>query len=163
VAPVVFVGEVNPYAERPDLALFPIPTGAAGHRLMHHLGLWRRTYTALERVNLCAERWANGAARDRARGLLWDRAAPTVFVLLGVRVADAFDAPGPPYTYSTRVVHAQPGGHVLARLPHPSGRNLVWNAPDARALAREMLRELVPEVLWGETDAAAEALRKEAP
>ena len=157
MAPVVLVGEVNPYAERPDLALFPIPTGAAGHRLMHHLGLWRRTYTALERVNLCTERWSAPTARERARELLRGREA-TVFVLLGTQVADAFDAPGPPYTYSTRVVAAQPGGHVLARLPHPSGRNLLWNAPDARALAREMLRELVPEVPWGETDAAAEAL-----
>ena len=158
MAGVLLVGEVNPYAERPDLALYPLPTGAAGHRLMLHLGLWRRTYVGLERVNLCTDRWANGAARDRARELLRSRVVPTVFVLLGVRVADAFDAPGPPYTYSTRVVHAQPGGHVLARLPHPSGRNPLWNPPEARQRAREMLRELLPEVPWGETDAAAEAV-----
>lgn len=156
--PVVLVGEVNPYAERPDLALYPLPTGAAGHRLMHHLGLWRRTYVGLERANLCRERWSNAEAKEQARELLRDRAGPTVFVLCGIRVADAFDAPGPPYTYSTRVVAAQPGGHVLARLPHPSGRNLLWNAPDARQNARAMLAELVPEVPWGETDAAALAV-----
>jgi hypothetical protein len=47
-------------------------------------------------------------------------------------------------------------GMSLVSLPHPSGRNAALWTPKARARAREILRELVPEVPWGSIDAAVD-------
>jgi len=41
-------------------------------------------------------------------------------------------------------------GSTFVSLPHPSGRNLAWNDPSASVRARSALRDLDPEVPWGE-------------
>lgn len=38
---------------------------------------------------------------------------------------------------------------TLVSLPHPSGRNLIWNQPGKVSLARGLLRLVAPGVSWG--------------
>jgi uracil-DNA glycosylase len=154
VAPrrVLLVGEVNPYGADPRMALYHLPRGASGDRLREILGLDDATYGLhLSMVNLCAGRWSTRAARDLAGRLLAAR-PEQVFVLLGARVRDALD--GPSFLeHELRWVDGGARSKTLLSLPHPSGRNLLWNDPAARGRAREALRQLAPEISWGRADA----------
>lgn len=106
-----------------------------------------------ERRNLCVARWSTPASRVAARDLrqVWDafdvdRAAAgtlphawgTPFVLLGRKVAAAFDA-GAPLT----VQRDGARGRLLVVLPHPSGLCRVWTQQhDAIDRARALLRSV---------------------
>lgn len=140
----LLVGEANPYGGDPEFALYPDPPGCAGHRLCHKvMGLDAEEYLErFERVNLCPTKWSLREARERAIELAGPRAASTV-VLLGARVARAFQYPFDPFavhtSYWSGTVFNGIGRVVV--LPHPSGLSRAWNAPGAYERAREALRE----------------------
>jgi hypothetical protein len=151
---VLLVGEDNPYGDLPEFALYSSPDGCSGHRLMKILGLSEDQYLALHRTNLCSrEAFSMKEARRRAELLCTDPSAPwRVVVLLGRKVADAFGYELDFFTHGIEprtVAWSTPV--TLVSLPHPSGRVLLWNKPDTRLRAREIMRELVPELPWGST------------
>jgi len=153
---ILLCGEDNPYGSAPEFALYCYPSGCAGYRLRRILGLPQHQYLALRRTNLCVGGWSTKAARSRARELLVTCdpvAPPSVLVLLGRKVTEAFEevalAGAPLAAFSTWTCCS---GTILVSLPHPSGRNLVWNQPWARDRARQLLREVAPEVPWGSAD-----------
>ena len=146
---VLLVGELNPHGSDPRAALYHLPRGASGDRLREILGLHDAAYARrLAKVNLCTGSWSTPRARAAARYLL-DSSSQEVLVLLGARVRDAFRGPD---FFSTTTLHAEgaevPGWstRVLATLPHPSGRNLLWNDPASRARAADLLRSIAPWV-----------------
>lgn len=156
---VLLVGENNPYGSDPEFALYCYPPGCAGYRLRRIFGLPQHQYLALHRKNLCDGDWSKDQAKTRAFELLSPQAPWNVIVLLGRKVTEAFEKVAlggdPLVAFSTR---ASCPGVTLVSLPHPSGRNLVWNQPWAPKRAREILRDLVPELPWGSADEdAAEA------
>lgn len=160
---VTFIGEDNPYGADPEFALYPRPDGCSGHRLCDYiLGLSERDYLRMgwiERRNLCGAVWGANAARDNAVALL--HAPPSrVLVPLGAKVRDAFQwaltrllVNGRIETWTTTAIRRDdpklPIVSILP-LPHPSGRNTIWNEAAKRALARSLLRSVAPEIPWGE-------------
>jgi hypothetical protein len=149
---VLLVGEDNPFSADPEFALYSSPDGCSGHRLMKILGLPEDQYLALHRTNLCASgAWSMVEARRRARLLSADRSAPwRTIVLLGRKVADAFDYEQPFFTSGIEPhTTAWPVPITYVSLPHPSGRNQRLWTSGARDRAREILRELAPSAAWG--------------
>lgn len=136
---LVVVGELNPFGGDPRMALYHLPRGSSGNRLRRIMGLSDAAYEDLEKVNLCEGEWRSRDARERAKYL---RGLYPRFVLLGSRVRVAFDGPAP-------FAQAQQYGLECLGLPHPSGRNLVWNEEGVVERARAALRALAPEIPWG--------------
>lgn len=155
---VILCGEDNPYGSAPEFALYCYPPGCSGYRLRRILGLPQHQYLALHRTNLCEGTWSKEHARARARELLVPSAPWRVMVLLGRKVAETFEkvALGNELLvpFATRTCCP---GMTLVALPHPSGRNLVWNQAWAPKRARQILRDLAPEVAWGGADEQEEA------
>ena len=152
---VLLVGEDNPRGSDPRMALFFLPREASGNRLRVVLGLSDVDYMRrCARVNLCAGRWSDREARERAQIIREANLARLaqipwtgeVAILLGSKVRRALD--GPP---AFEVVIPE-RGPVLVGLPHPSGRCLVWNEPGARARAREACRRAAPWIPWGSAE-----------
>lgn len=152
---VLIVGEDNPLSADPRYALYHEPAGCAGHRLQSSiLGLFpRKSYLPIWRTNLCVGGWRPDMAVDRARVLCRTGSPWKLVIMLGVKVSDAFaeathvlvsplDASGIIRGPEIRLVH----------LPHPSGRNLVWNDRRKISAARSILGRLCPGVPWGELD-----------
>ena len=131
----LLVGELNPYQaeEKARYTLFPYPEASAGGRLCRLvLGLRPGEYlAAYSRANLCSGQWSASTARRCAEALLRERAPKLPIVLLGAKVAAAFDLPYEPFTRRGRFVI----------LPHPSGRCRAWNDSSAFERARAILRE----------------------
>jgi hypothetical protein len=147
---VILVGELNPYGSDPKYALYPQPPNSAGGRLCEKiLGMRRRDYVALDRVNLCTGHWSMPAARAHATKLREGRAEDPIFVLLGRKVATAFGLPGEDFFTCGW------WGSLFERearwllLPHPSGRCLVWNDRTAITRTRVALRILAPDLPLG--------------
>lgn len=156
----VFVGEQNPYGADPYFALYPRPRGAAGDRLCRLvLGIREAQYLSeFKRVNLCDGPWRIAAARERAFTVVRDATVPVV--LLGANVCNATGVPYKPFTayrikvgdngfhpcgaFEHRAGAPMPGEawRMLAVLPHPSGRNLMWNQPGAFERARQLLLDM---------------------
>lgn len=176
--PVLIIGEDNPLSEDPRHALFPYPLGCAGHRLCEDvLNVDSGYHVATWRTNLCTGRWSVRAARERARELVVSDGVPwRVIVMLGRKVADAFryvnpaaDAPGcvpneACEVFGTQRVLHRIGEHpgpgranldwiTLVSLPHPSGRNRIWNDPSNFTRARALLAHVCPE--WYTLDMTA--------
>lgn len=154
-----FVGEHNPYGQDSRYALFCWPVGSAGWRLAHIvLGLRRRSYLSCPRLNLLTtERWSVPAARVAATSIL--AAPPTdVLVLLGRKVAAAFDVADVSVFGSKRLI----GGPLVVVLPHPSGRCLAWNEPDAVSRARAAVGAACPGLPLGEDDPSPKTIDGEA-
>lgn len=154
---VLLLGECNPYFAGhgdPSYALYCYPVGSAGNRLRRILGLPQHQYLALHRKNLCDGDWSKESAKERALELLSPDAPWRVIVLLGRKVTETFeqvaldDVPLVPFSTKTCCP-----GMTLVSLPHPSGRNAALWQPKARDRARQILRELAPEVAWGSADA----------
>lgn len=147
----LLVGEDNPYGGDPRYALYPEPRNCAGDRLCRLvMGLTSREYLArFDRANLCAERWSVKEAHRRAAVFL-DERPEGVFVLLGAKVAAAFErASGfaiQPSPFLMKVLEVESplsllrGVKRFVFLPHPSGRCRAWNEPGAFDLARSVLR-----------------------
>jgi len=151
---VLLLGESNPYGSDPEYALYCYPPGCAGYRLHRILGLSEDQYLDLHRKNLCDGDWSKEQAKKRALELLSPDAPWRVIVLLGRKVTETFEKvvldDVPLVVFSTRACCP---GMTLVSLPHPSGRNAaMWNLK-ARDRARQILRELAPELPWGSIDA----------
>lgn len=148
---VLLVGEANPYGSAPEFALYCHPPGCAGYRLRRILGLAQYQYLGLHRTNLCPTDWSLREARRRAQLLVADPSAPwRVVVMLGRKVSDAFEYDQPFFTHG--VASRTDGEMILVSLPHPSGRNTGSWSGQAPMRARQILRELAPELPWGSAD-----------
>lgn len=152
---ILLVGEDNPLSSEPEYALFCSPTGCAGQRLQDKIfGLPRANYLALWRTNLCVGGWSAKSARERARVLLGQETPWDVVVMLGVKVEEAFSQVLGTSTPLRPFCRQSIGGMAqkwltLVSLPHPSGRNRVWNIPGSVGTARKLMQELAPLVPWG--------------
>lgn len=140
---IVLVGESNPYGADPDMALYPLPREASGNRLRVILGLTDNQYLGEhDRVNLCEGRWSVPRATEQALAIHQAREGCGI-VLCGVRVVGAFARAA---TYSVnafplcRVV--EEGGRWYLAIPHPSGRNRVWNDPEVAPRVRAAYLDL---------------------
>lgn len=149
----VFIGEVNPYSDRPWAALLDVPEGASGDRLRRLVcAIEVRRYRAFPRYDLCVGKWSAPAARARAAEI--EATHPDdVLVLLGRKVVEAFGLTLPPFAYRRPMPALAPMAGIGAAvvLPHPSGLCRVWQAPGAFENARRVLAEALPGVPWGET------------
>lgn len=145
----LLVGEMNPYGADPYFALFPLPETSSGGRLQSLvLGLPRNRYCGLDRVNLCEGKWSAPAARARGQELReFFTPATHKFVLLGAKVSGAFDVPFEPI--SVKASHVAGDGHTYVVLPHPSGRNLLWNEPGVIENVQELMRREFPDIPFG--------------
>ena len=141
------------------LPLFPFPSNSAGARLLRYAAIdpvdW---FGKLMRVNLCDGPWsARRAAAGRARALtyLLDESnyhdgEPLRVLLLGARVARAWSCYGS-FGYEEHQYGLNPlpsrrpvvsdRALRVAWIPHPSGRNLLYNARRNQLRARHA-------VLW---------------
>jgi hypothetical protein len=147
---VILVGELNPYGSAAEMALWPLPERAAGHRLGQILDLAATDQMAAWRANLCSGSWSAPAAAAKANILLcgpWKR-----YVLLGARVRKAFAAFLSSGTKAeiaalTRtesvVAEVTVDGRRLLMLPHPSGRCRSWNVPGTREATEAAFRRFV--------------------
>ena len=161
---VLLVGEDNPLSADPRYALYHEPAGCAGHRLQSRiLGLLpRQSYLPIWRTNLCVGGWRSDMAKDRAAVLCRPSSPWRLVVMLGVRVSDAFAEATRVHVGPLGVGRAEPvpgTGIRLVSLPHPSGRNLLWNDRGKVGLARALLRRACPGVPWGELDGESRGAR----
>lgn len=133
----ILVGEANPYGGDPRYALYPEPERSAGGRLCRLiLQLEVRDYLfRYDRRNLCTEKWSERGARAAATQIM-SLSNGRVIVLLGSRVARAFEVEFQPFT-----VLNQGGSSRFVVLPHPSGLSRLWNRIGAVDDARRALRE----------------------
>lgn len=134
----LLVGEANPYGSDPRYALYPEPERSAGGRLCRLImRLTVKQYIgSFDRANLCAQKWSIREARLTAHRLLGDPAPRAAIVLFGAKVCSAFGVKFDPFS-----VGASGVGCPLVILPHPSGRNLIWNDLGSFDRARAALRE----------------------
>lgn len=138
----LIVGESNPYQKTyvaaMQFAMYPEPRHASGGRLCFDImGLDERTYLrAFDRTDLCFQRWSLPAARRGAELIISARTRHDVIVLCGAKVATAFGVEYRPF-----MTHRRNRAPQLIVLPHPSGRNRAWHAPNAIASGRNVLRQ----------------------
>lgn len=165
---LILIGESNPYGADPAFALYPLPKNSAGARLQRIVfGLRRHRYVELPRYNLCGGKWRMAEARARAAAIrakhvkrgpmfMGEKPDPAVFVLLGRKVAAAFNlAARPPFEVIRQFAHdlLEPERDaVFVLLPHPSGRNAANWGPANVKVARKTLQVFRPDLPWGEVD-----------
>ena len=152
---ILLVGEDNPLSMDPRYALYHEPRNCTGQRLQSKiLGLRpRQSYLPIWRTNLCIGGWDADAAQDRAIVLLGEDAPWRIIVMLGAKVSGAFTrASGTHVATFSHSLDGRSGRQVRVSLPHPSGRNPIWNDLTKVDLARSILRGVAPGVLWGEID-----------
>lgn len=126
----LLVGELDPYARPPHIALAPFPAGSPGARLASLTGLSAEEYVArYDRANLCQRVWDFAKAREEAGCLAVDR---YVVVALGERVARAFSV-----SWEAFHVFRRPDGLYVATLPHPL--SLPWTEPEAKSRGEAIL------------------------
>jgi uracil-DNA glycosylase len=121
----------------PSLAL----TGASGRALCGYAGWgWLDYLKGTERVNLFMDPqpvWMRDEARESAVNLLWTIRGRRA-LLLGGKVAQAFGVAGSPhYTWMDFA------GGSIALMPHPSGRNRMWNEQGEKLTAHDFLQDLL--------------------
>ena len=111
--------------------------GRAGDRLAELAGITRDRYLTLRRANLLATpgRWDRADAAVAAKAIDAGEPDHVELLLLGRRVAAAFDVPAAPWFTSPRL----PSGRTVYLIPHPSGRNRLWNDHETRRRARAFL------------------------
>ena len=155
---VLLIGEDNPLSSSPEFALYCYPPRCSGSNLRRIFGLPEDAYLGLHRKNLCDDAWSTKSARQRALELLTPHAEWSVIVLLGRKVTEVFERVvldgASLVPFSTRKCCP---GMTLVSLPHPSGRNAALWTPKARDRARQIMREVAPEIPWGSSDAEEKA------
>lgn len=119
--------------------LIPSPARSSAGRLLAMSGMTPAQYLGgLYRRNLCdGKGWSEDQARKRARELvtaLFDQPRTLRVILLGVKVAKCFGAPGP--WVSFRLESRQ----AAVVVPHPSGMNHLYNVEGNRKLTGAWLR-----------------------
>lgn len=130
---ILIIGENPGLAGDPTAAL----EGSVGKRIASYAGLKWGDYLAMtERRNIFpayVSPWPRDEAKRRA-----EQAFPYLLgrrtILLGQRVADAFDFHWPLLNW------VEIGGVTVAIVPHPSGLNRWWNEAENRSQARRFLR-----------------------
>ena len=117
---------------------FPFdPRARSGKRLARLIG--KPAHDVTEVVNLFdhpVDRWSAPVARVAAAAVLARSTADRI-VLCGRRVAAAFGADD-----TVLFVWRERDGRQLAVIPHPSGRNRLWNNPRVSEAAAEFLGAL---------------------
>jgi uracil-DNA glycosylase len=139
---ILLVGESNPYSSDPDNALLPWPENAAGDRMRRIFGMTDDEYLkTFSRANLCGARWSMPAAVEAARKLLVER-RPKLIIALGVKVCGAFcRATDSSVVGAFGLKNIGRESYPLLHMPHPSGRNRIWNTPGSSARARDAFAE----------------------
>lgn len=149
----IFVGECNPLGSDPRYQLYDLPPNCSGYWLKRLLDWDDPVYRAHWRTNLCIGEWNTKKAIERAELLFSDvfmlNLEPKweAVILLGVKVRDAFAKsinlpPGtlmPPFDDAVFRAH----GVWMCVVPHPSGRNRIWNEPGARGKAAHVIRSTI--------------------
>ena len=138
---IILVGEDNPYGGDDEYAFYPAPDGCSGHRLCCLImGMTRKDYLgAFRRLNLCEGGWSLPLARTKAATLKEEAIAKQdKLVLCGSKVCSAFRVPFKPFALVSENTAA--GIFLALILPHPSGRNAMWNDRKNFAKARQSLR-----------------------
>lgn len=137
------------------LPLFPHPSNSAGGRLLKYTGVDPADWLGkLVRMNMCDGTWSTRravAGRARALAYLLDEdnyhdGLPLRVLLLGVRVAGAWGLAGA-FGYVEMILERDRSLHV-AWIPHPSGKNLLYNSRRNQLRARRA-------VLWAIGERAA--------
>jgi hypothetical protein len=145
-ARVLVVGECNPFGDKPEYALAPLPRYSSGNRLRLIMGLSDEQYLRfLDRANLCSTRWSMAVARARADAICARMGAdtsPQALIALGAKVGKVFGLEGLFSWHQFSCVS-------VICLPHPSGLCRVWSEADAVKRARDLLRAAAPWVPWG--------------
>lgn len=144
----LLVGEAPGPNTDARLPLFPEPRNSAGGRLLKYADIDPVDWLGkLVRVNLCDEQWsARRAMRGRARIMMylfdprnWVDGEPLRVLLLGQRVAREWSCFGS-FGHVEMRFYDGPTLHV-AWIPHPSGKNLLYNSRRNQLRARRA-------VLW---------------
>jgi hypothetical protein len=152
----LLIGEAPGPHTNARLPLFPEPTNSAAARLLKYADIEPVEWMGkLMRMNMCDGPWSERratAGRARALTYLLDEAnycngKPLRVLLLGARVACAWACHGPfghvIHKYAERRYQRPlrlPNLHI-AWIPHPSGRNLIYNDRKNQLRARNA-------VLW---------------
>ena len=152
----ILIGEAPGPNTDARLPLFPSPTNSAAARLLRYADVEPIDWMGkLFRVNLCQEQWSDRrASAGMVQVLAWllDPANHTTdgkllrVLLLGRRVADAWHCEQDPFGYSIRYLTG--GGHpnlYVAWIPHPSGRNLIYNDRKNQLRARRAVQWVLGE------------------
>lgn len=146
----ILVGEDNPFGGPPHHALWCEPRRSAGGRLCYNiLGLAseREYIRGFDRANLCRGKWSAAEASKYASEL---EHSHRTLILLGAKVCHAFGYNFEPFTVkrkftsaSAEVVIGTPHDEwTFVLLPHPSGRNHLWNEPGSYWRARLLLTKV---------------------
>ena len=132
----MLVGEAPGPHTNPKLPLFPEPTNSAAARLLRYAGIPAVDWMGkLVRVNMCDEAWSARRALAgfmHTLGYLLDETNfvdghPLRVLLLGAKVARAWGKHGA-FGHSMNHYAEAPGVTLqVAWVPHPSGRNLIYN------------------------------------
>lgn len=147
----LLVGEQPRPGGNPKLPLWPWPKNCAGERLFRMSGMTMVTYlTKVARVNMSREpvaRWNKKWAERRAEFLLRGLPEDARVILCGSRARDAFGLSEwfEMETFHTSLEDMRQDGGVGPRakvvaIPHPSGRNELYNDPRVRMQAGRWIR-----------------------
>lgn len=142
-----------------EFALYPRPTGCAGHHLQRLCGISASQYLRIfERTNVLDAHPGKGKGGDlfppeEARRAALKKAPEFVNALVifaGRRVADAFKWPDGYF-------EVKPHGVGLVTLmgaviPHPSRRNRLWNDREMVNKASSFLRPIVEQACAGKNE-----------
>lgn len=146
---ILLIGELNPYGDTGQYALYCDPPNSAGGRLQRAIfGVPEHVYLAMWRTNLCTGSWANGRAYLRIVEILQMTDAPwKIAVLLGRKVAKAaLTATKYRFMGPFSIKGESP---VLVTLPHPSGLCREWNDPSSLIKTRNIMQTIAPAIQWG--------------
>lgn len=133
------MGEAPGRTDRPGLALAGVNKNSAGGRLRALSGLTLEEWDRVVRLNLIPffpEKFPTKLASQQAQNLCSSLLRDRRVILCGARVARAFGVKmreRPSWVRS-------PYGPVVAVIPHPSGRNLLYNDEDVRRVVGAFLR-----------------------
>jgi hypothetical protein len=121
------------------------------------MGISEVTYLSLfarKNLFLSTERWSAPLARARASTLRAQAGMGGLpLILLGRRVAEAFergDCELPSLDHEFITWRKAATGEIVERtipvlcIPHPSGRNRVWNQPEVVVACRRIFAEVLP-------------------
>lgn len=142
----LLVGEQPRPGGNPKLPLWPWPKNCAGERLFRMSGMTMLDYlTKLARVNMSREpvaRWNKNWAGRRAEFLTTALPRNARVVLCGSRARDAFRIGEwfEPVDLANLEFEIPRGWARAVAIPHPSGRNEIYNDPRTRMQAGRWLR-----------------------
>jgi len=151
LARVIVIGESPGPKGQAAFPLFPHPARSAGYRLAQMTGLVRAEYLRhFRRLNLVPSHqgpnWPATIARDAADNLAGGGMLSGYRVLLlGAKVWRAFGGANKDFSYCRwykRYGRLWSPGYYIAVIPHPSGRNLLYNKSSVRQHVESFLRAL---------------------